>query len=168
MASSSQVVSNDAFEKAWADPENRKIMSAIGRRYKGVMDYESMIYNAQLALFYCLRKHRPDAGTKFTSSLTRHTIWQFKRATINRRKNSPLSLPENFDMPVRNDPIQTDVQECLTALPVEDCCVLNQRFFMNMTLREISSAHSCSIQGASNKVNRALGKFKELWTQGEE
>ncbi len=168
MASSSQTtVSNEDYERAWLDETNRRIISAISRRYKGKLPYDEIVYRGQMALFKCMRKHSGERGNKFTTSLHRYVMWEFDNAVRDRirelERTPPALCIEDFQVQAPDAILSMDVNECLMKMSEPDRIILQQSFIHGMPLREIQREAGYSHMTAKRKLQKAIDKFKYLW-----
>jgi RNA polymerase sigma factor (sigma-70 family) len=171
VASSSQaIVSNEAYEAAWANAHNRRIIAAVSRLYKGKMPPEEILFCVQMALFKCMKKHKDSVGNKFTTSLHQFAEWELQkglRAYCRETARHPpmSSIDDHHNLAAHDLMFSFEVRECLDQLSVYDQKLIEQKFLYDMTLREIERENNSNRQTVNRKLTKATEKFKYLWSK---
>jgi RNA polymerase sigma factor (sigma-70 family) len=117
----------------------------------------------QTALLKCLENHDDSYGQKFTTSLYRFTVWECRRFLRNRRNTLSLSSVPELSVTVcdRHEDVE-HILECLDLISESDRSLVEQRFIMGMTLREIGALRGYTRQTAMKKVRRAVARLKRV------
>lgn len=155
-------ITDDSFNIAWADVNNRRILARVCRKFKGALSHDELRYRSYMALLRCMQCYDPGRKTKFTTSLYRHVVWQCSKAMRERkRQGTYYPLPEV----IRSYPDMTAiyVRDCIDSLPDEHGSILVSYFFLGMTLREIGHANGYSHVDAHRRLSRAKEAFRLLY-----
>lgn len=160
-------VTNETFETALADVNNKRIISEVCSQFRGNVPREELTFRGHIALFNCLRKHDPTNNNKFTTSLYWHTLRQCQNAVRTEEKNALLpSLPINYESWSSNLSIdQLCVHECIDMLPSDQKEIIKNYFFDGMTLEEIGEMNGYSHVAAFKRLDKAKDAFRRLYCE---
>jgi len=173
-------VTNEDFNKAYTNKDNRNIIYSVLSRYAKVIDKEVLESCAQMGLWRCLGQHDDSYGQKFTTSLWRFVDWECKKELrkVKREKEvgaTTMAAPimDMLDSKIlEKNSIESSeimhVNECLDLLPKKDKEILYMYFFENRTMEEIGKIHGCSKQNTGQKIAKALARFKNVYNGKED
>jgi hypothetical protein len=165
--SSPVTVSNEAYEQAWSDAHNRRIIASVSRPYRDRLPPEEITFRGQIALFKCMKKHEECRGNKFSTSLHRYVSWELEKGLRDyareTNRHPPLPSVEDFMLVAPNNGLSVEVRDCLMKMSNEYRLVLEQTYMEGMSLREIEVKNGYSRQTAYRILNQAREIFKEIW-----
>jgi RNA polymerase sigma factor (sigma-70 family) len=126
-------------------------------------DYHEDI--AQSVILRCLEKYDQNYGQKFTTSLHRYATWacinflrdHYRAVT---RMNSLPRTPPREDARLQGD--LDHLRECMGLIPNDDRLLIEQRFLMGMTLREIGVLNGYTPQAAMKRVHGAVDRLRRV------
>jgi DNA-directed RNA polymerase specialized sigma subunit len=151
------VISNEVFDAAWEDPDNRGIIRSVLRRYTHLLPHEELRSLGLLGLWQALKKHDPSYGQKFTSSLHRHVNWQIKQELRKRFGHKGCKIISFSPIPESHPANESPhFLEHLDSLGDSHRKLLSQRFLENMTFTEIGLANGYNRSIARARVEEAL------------
>lgn len=156
-------VTDEIFETALTDENNRRIISKVCRKYYGRLSKEELTSRSYIALFNCLRKHDPLRNVRFTSSLYRHVVWECHKAIRDTIRHPPPPLPKEDHLFYVESREVRYVQECLAILPDAYATIIRNYYFDRMTFREIGIVSGCTAPAAMRRLRRAEKAFRRLY-----
>jgi RNA polymerase sigma factor (sigma-70 family) len=151
------IVNNEEYVKACNNIENKRIMRAASRKYRGLIPEDELKQCNMIALWLSMEAFNPTGGRQFTSYLYEGVIQSCRRwlhANIRPMEQLPFELSvSNFN--------GSDVRDMIGLLPENLQAIINQRFFDNMTYREIADIHGVSYETIRKRIKKALWKMSK-------
>lgn len=154
-------ISDEEFEEALNNELYQKIMyTAISRYYKAI-SYDDLYTIKLNALWKSLEKYSDDKGTSFTTYLFNNVIWLCMKHLVaeSRHKSRFKNMGNTFGGSYYDD---NDTCDILNSLDENLAIVIEQRFFGNMTLKEIGNANGYSHEKANQEIKKGVEKIKEF------
>lgn len=157
-------ITNEIFEKALDDENNRAIIGNVCKNFRGILPESELKYRGHMGLFECLKKHKADAGNKFTTSLHYHTLWQCYRAVRDVKRQEKLE-PITCDIVSSNCSVLDNIaiHECINMLNNDHKNIIIDYYFQKKTLEEIGKERGYSSVTAFNTLRRAEEAFALLY-----
>jgi RNA polymerase sigma factor (sigma-70 family) len=160
-------ISNEEFNRAKADPDNRGIMRAVAADYRPCLDPDELESACDIALWRALQYFDPSFGQKFTSSLHRVTGWECARAAqrkrrFERRSGLPLEFPN--DLPAKTDnhaEAEDQVRVVTRYLDGPSLRLIRMVYIQGRSISEVAEAEGLSKDTVRERVFRALDRAKE-------
>lgn len=157
-----KVISNEEYVIAYNDTQNKKIMRAASKSFRGLSP-ETKKSCCMNALWLTLIHHRDGFGQKFTTNLYKFVVWECSKELT--KHNRIISrecqmLDEDVGLSVSYDDVPVYMQDCIQQLSPKLATVIKQKFFDNMTLAEIGRANGYSKQMANVNLNKGLEKLR--------
>lgn len=153
-------VTNEEFEKAYNNQDNKNIIKAATKKYSNRLSQDAQKTCGMHGLWRCIQNHDDKYGRKFTTSLFIHVDWECKRE-LGLLKRRPLSFLGEYDDDVPSPPASGNCMEILDALPEKQKEIMYQRFYENRTLEEIGKKQGYSKEAARQNINKILSKLRE-------
>jgi len=161
---------NKQYEAKWANKDNQNIMNKVAKAYMKNIDTRDIESIKMDALWRVMNKYDPSKGTKFTSYLYQQLSYAFKTWVKKAEKNleftqgirpSGTGWGEDLNSPGEdavdiNDLNSRLVSDIITGLPADVVEILNQRFYNNMTMKEIAQENGYSRETARRRVKKAV------------
>ncbi len=162
-------VSNEEFETAYKNKDNRKIILNVTSKYRKSIDCHDLQSAGMMALWRCLSYHDDSFNQKFTTSLWRFTDWECKRllrSQKNKIQCAQLSVIET-DFPENQSMSDNEkyIKECINLLPALDKKILELYYYDNRTMEEIGTINGYSKEAARQKINKSLKKLEEIFNR---
>lgn len=151
---------DDIFEAALADADNVRVMMGVCRQFRGRIPPEELAYCRHMALFKCLKKHDP-GRSRFTTSLTRYTLWECRKALRALRRQEKFYSYEGAVVDSAEKTI--DIRDCLESLPEEQGRILHDYHIAKMTMEEIAQVNGYSTSTAVERLKGAEASFRRLF-----
>ena len=165
---------NKQYEAKWADKDNQNIMNKVAKAYMKNIDSRDIESIKMDALWRVMNKYDPSKGTKFTSYLYQQLSYAFKTWVKKAEKNleftQGMKLDSERDRNLTNtseDAVDINnlnsqlVADITTGLPADIVAILKQRFYNNMTMKEIAQENGYSRETARRRVKKAVNLCKE-------
>tara|TARA_R110002167_G_scaffold361295_1_gene579461 strand:+ start:1994 stop:2515 length:522 start_codon:yes stop_codon:yes gene_type:complete len=165
---------NKQYEAKWADKDNQNIMNKVAKAYMKNIDSRDIESIKMDALWRVMNKYDPSKGTKFTSYLYQQLSYAFKTWVKKAEKNleftQGMKLDSERDRDLTNtaeDAVDINnlnsqlVADITTGLPADIVAILKQRFYNNMTMKEIAQENGYSRETARRRVKKAVNLCKE-------
>ena len=158
-------VSNEEFECALNNQDNKNIISAVTKKYSNKLSEDAQKTCGLHGLWRCIQSHDPKYGRKFTTSLFIHVEWECKRelTLLNKKRTGYLG---DSDDEIASPPQSGEMSEMLESLPENQKNIMFQRFYENRTLEEIGKKQGYSKEAARQNINKILSKLRD--TTGED
>jgi RNA polymerase sigma factor (sigma-70 family) len=161
-------VSNEEFNAALADEDNRKIIKKVLSSFIKVIPPEELEICGNEALWRCLGYHEQGKGNKLTTSLWRFTKWECLRMLkkIRRENNkrmvnlSTIETKEKLEIPIIENQDYGHLHECISLLSPLDRQLIQEYFFDRRTMHEIGKLHGYSKEAARQKINKAVNRLR--------
>jgi RNA polymerase sigma factor (sigma-70 family) len=159
-------VSNEEFNKAYADQENLRTIKNACKRFSKRLSWDMLEYCGARALWRALQCHDDSFKTKFSTSLYQFVIWECKTAIESERK---LAHPHLlwYD-PLENSAGHIEeviMNECIDKLSYDEKDILYKRFYEEKSLEEIGTEKGYSKQAAHMNIKRILSKLHNMMTK---
>jgi hypothetical protein len=163
-----QSVNEKKFEEAYNNEYNRKIMSKICHtNLKGICTIDEMKSVMMSTLWGCIQKFNSKKNVKFSSYLYRSMQNNTRRIYRKKARHfKEVSLIDNYHALLVND--QRSIEEARDVLSsIEDLNpelhnILIQKFYYNMTNKEIGEANGYGKEAARKKLKKALELCREI------
>ena len=163
-----QSVNEKKFEEAYNNEYNRKIMSKICHaNLKGICTTDEMKSVMMSTLWGCIQKFNNKKNVKFSSYLYRSMQNNTRRIYKKKAKQfREVFLIDNYHTSLVVD--QKNIQEARDILSsVKDLNpelhnILTQKFYYNMTNKEIGEANGYGKEAARKKLKKALELCREI------
>jgi RNA polymerase sigma factor (sigma-70 family) len=157
-----KIISNEEYEKAYNLIDNKKIMNAAAKSFRGTLSYNDIESCCYYALWKCLEKYDNSFNAKFTSSLYRFVRWYCIQACQKEQKhiNKNILFISEYE---KSKTIQTKkdlLTKILCMIPEDDKQILISRFIERKTLKEISQENNCTKQKIRTRLNKILLNIK--------
>lgn len=147
---------NDKFASKWNDSNVSNIMNKVANRYRRNIDVDEIESIKMNTLWKCIEKH-DENKSKFTSFLYSQLSFALKNKVKKKKLeyNSPSIEKEDFKAVVSME--YTDI---VSGLPEETREILNQRFYQNLTMKEIGKINGYSRETARRRLKNAINLCK--------
>lgn len=166
-------ITNEAYNEAYNNVDNRRIINSVLSHYKGQLDTDTLKNCGLVGLWRALENHDSSYKTKFTSSLWRFTKYACRTelqalARKQQKKNKNEFEHSNIDniyldnVYSREEPSLNIFNEIDDILSKEQAKIVRMRFVENMTLEEIGSQMGYTKETARQKLKLALNKISEV------
>lgn len=153
-------VSNEEFEKAYGDQNNKNIIKSVTKKYSPVLSEDTQKTCGMHGLWRCIQNHDDKYGRKFTTSLFLHVDWECKRE-IGILKRKPVSFLGELDTEIPGPVASGEISDILDELNEEQKEIMYQRFYENRTLEEIGKKQGYSKEAARQNINKIISKLRE-------
>jgi len=147
------------FEEKWNCADIQNIMNKISNRYRNNVDLDDIESIKMNTLWTCLKKYDPDRGTKFTSYLYQQFSYAMKNKVKKKRWEFNTDIIEKTDVKAQS---KMEVIDLITGLDEEDSKILTQRFYDNMTMKEIGRKNGYSRETARRRLKNAINLCKNI------
>jgi RNA polymerase sigma factor (sigma-70 family) len=151
---------NKEFEQKWYSSDIQSIMGKVASRYMTAIEEDDIESIKMDTLWHCLKKYDEGRGTKFTSYLYQQLTFAMKNALKKKRREF---TSEHFDKEDHTPIINNQVIDIVSGLDDEDSNILKQRFYDNLTIKEIGNENGYSRETARRKLQNALKNCKMLY-----
>lgn len=141
------------FEEKWNSQDVQNIMNKVTNRYKRNVDHDDIDSIKMNTLWNCLKKYDEDKGTKFTSYLYQQLSYAMKNEVKGKRHEYNVEAVEKVDTNIIS---KMEILDIVTGLDEEDSEILQQRFFYNMTMKEIGKTNGYSRETARRRLKNAV------------
>ena len=182
---------NDEFTKQWDSEDNQRIMNKVANHYSKNLDFDDIESAKMSTLWHCIQKYDESRGSKFTSYLFQQLNFAMRNLYKQKKKdynmvqynNPPSDGAVESDRGVKwsaGSVVQScaeegqsdyavdaksqqyrDCYDIVTGLDDEDAQIIRQRFYENLTMKEIGVANGYSRETARRRVKRAIDSCKE-------
>lgn len=146
------------YEEAMSNMDNIKIMNSVASRFCAQIPANILKQCKLLGLWKALKSHDFNQKRKFTTSLYKFVLWECQKEirsrTQQKKKNDKFiiyaeqyqktSKPEQFNL------------EMLQGLPEYEMGLLYDRFFLELTYKEIGKSRGISKQAAERHIKKVL------------
>ena len=131
-------------------------MNKVANRYRRNIDVDEIESIKMNTLWKCIEKH-DENKSKFTSFLYSQLSFALKNKVKKKKLeyNSPSIEKEDFKAVVSME--YTDI---VSGLPEETREILNQRFYQNLTMKEIGKINGYSRETARRRLKNAINLCK--------
>ena len=160
-----EVVTDQEFETALEDSNNRRIMNKVSSRYINSIRYDELESEKLVVLWECLKTYDPTRKKKFTSFLYQKLDWRYKKI-IREKKRKTLILHDNLDTKNTSDYVDPEqkIQNYTDGLPHHLTKVIVQYYLYNMTIEEIGNQTHFSRETARRPIKKAVGQIRRRYT----
>ena len=171
------------FEEKWNCTDIQNIMYKVTNSYRAKIHDDDIESTKMETLWRCLLKFDESRGSKFTSYFYQQLSYAMKNLWKVESKHSPTYLSdttsdkgsnkntklvknnaESLDIESQKDVNMENHMECIdivTGLKDEYNKLLNQRFYRNMTMKEIGRENGYSRETARRKLKNAIKYCKQ-------
>jgi RNA polymerase sigma factor (sigma-70 family) len=151
---------NIEFEEKWNDSDIKSIMNKVSNRYKKNIDHDDIESIKMNTLWNCIKKFDESKGTKFTSYLFQQLTYAFKNKVKSKRSEFNFDELEKQDTKYQE---KLDVIDIMNSLDEETYQILQQKFYQNMTMKEIGKTNGYSRETARRKFKNAITLCKNMY-----
>lgn len=157
---------NLTIEEALENVEFKKIITAASAKYMKHIDRQELESLQALVLWRCLVKYDENLTMKFTTYLYTQMGYAIKNL-IKKNSRNPHPYGDSYIVDeirkegnIYKSKVKRTVDELLAMASEDDRKVLEQRFYMNMTIKEIGDANGYSKETARRKIQQAIKKCR--------
>jgi RNA polymerase sigma factor (sigma-70 family) len=147
------------FEEKWNSKDVQNIMNNVTNKYKRNVDLDDIESIQMNTLWNCIKKFNPEKGTKFTSYLYQQLSYAMKNKVKKKRHEYNA---ETLEKPDHSAAARREVLDIMTGLDEEDSKILHQRFYDNMTMKEIGKQNGYSRETARRRLKKIINLCKEV------
>ena len=147
---------NEKFASKWNDSNVSNIMNKVANRYRANIDVDEIESIKMNTLWKCIEKHDEDKS-KFTSFLYSQLSFALKNKVKKKKLEYNCSTIEKEDFKAVVSMEYTDI---LSGLPDDTRQILNQRFYQNLTMKEIGKINGYSRETARRRLKNAINLCK--------
>ena len=151
---------NKQFEEKWNSSDVINIMNKVGNRYSKNIDADELDSIKMDTLWRCVKKYDESRGSKFTSYLYQQLSYALKNKT--KKKRNEFNVENNLEKPDTKAMSREYVFDIVTGMEEEETHILHQRFFKNMTMKEIGHENGYSRETARRKLKNAVETCKSV------
>lgn len=149
------------FEEKWNSQDIQNIMNKVTNRYKRNVDHDDIESIKMNTLWVCIKKYDETKGTKFTSYLYQQLSYAMKNEVKKKRTEYNVDNVEKVDSGTL---LKMEVMDVITGLEEQDLEIIHQRFFHNMTMKEIGKTNGYSRETARRRLKNAVKICKNAYT----
>ena len=146
------------FEEKWNSPDVQNIMNKVSNRYRRNIDHDDIESIKMDTLWKCIKKYDM-SKSKFTSYVYQQITFAFKNKVKKKRNEYNTDTLEKEDTNTR---MKMEVTDIITGLDEEDSKSLTQRFYDNMTMKEIGKRNGYSRETARRRLKNAIKLCKSM------
>ena len=150
------------FEEKWNSQDIQNIMNKVTNRYKRNVDHDDIESIKMNTLWSCIKKYDADKGTKFTSYLYQQLSYAMKNEVKKKRAEFNVDNVEKIDSGTL---LKMEVMDVITGLEEQDLEIIHQRFFHNMTMKEIGKINGYSRETARRRLKNAVKICQNAYSQ---
>lgn len=147
---------NNEFTKKWNDSNVSNIMNKVANRYRRNVDLDEIESIKMNTLWKCIEKH-DENKSKFTSFLYSQLSYALKNKVKKKKVEYNCSSIEKNDYKAE---ISLEYTDIVSGLPDEERHILNQRFYENLTMKEIGRINGYSRETARRRLKNAINICK--------
>lgn len=161
-------MADPTLEESWKSPRVRRTVEAATASFSKILNPDERYDVGLDALRRCLDSYEEAWGRDFHRSLAQFVRWDCISASKKKRRRAvpvPVELAEARES--RGVPSVDDVhvRECLGLMGGADREIIEQAYFLGMSLREIGRAQGCSHETARVRLDGALDRFSEIFLE---
>jgi hypothetical protein len=162
-----QSVNNKKFDEAMQNDYYTKILNKVSNEnLKGICSKDEMKSIMMSTLWGCIQKYNNTKNVKFSSYLYRSIQNNTRRIYKNKAKQfKEVSLIDNFHSLVVDNKAIEEARDIIMSLKDKNEELHNiiiQKFFYNMTNKEIGQANGYGKEAARKKLKKALELCREI------
>ncbi len=147
---------NDAFTAKWNDSNVSNIMNKVANRYRRNIDLDEIESIKMNTLWKCIEKH-DESKSKFTSFLYSQLSFALKNKVKKKKIEFNCSTIEKNDYKAE---IYMEYTDIVSGLPEEVKGIIDQRFYQNLTMKEIGKINGYSRETARRRLKNAINICK--------
>lgn len=147
---------NNQFSKKWNDSNVSNIMNKVANRYRRNIDLDEIESIKMNTLWKCIEKH-DEEKSKFTSFLYSQLSYALKNKVKKKKLEYNCSSIEKTDYKAE---ISLEYIDIVSGLPDEARNIINQRFYQNLTMKEIGRINGYSRETARRRLKNAINICK--------
>jgi RNA polymerase sigma factor (sigma-70 family) len=154
-------ISDEEFLNAYNDPDSRRIINSISRRFARRLSPDDLESCAQVGVFRCLRQHDPNKQ-RFTTSLYRFVTWECLTAlrSAGPQPHIPLQV-DVAESPSGDD--ATHIHECISLLrDPYDRDLVRRRYLEGQSYTAIAREIGKGRETARRHVGRATARLASI------
>lgn len=156
---------NLTMEEALENEEFKKIINAASAKYVKYLDPDELNSLQMFVLWRCLTKYKDNTNMKFTTYLYTQIGYSIKNL-IKKNKRNPRPYGDNNyvvddadkSSAMNRSKTKRKIDKVLAMSTDQDRKLLEQRFYHNMTIKEIGDANGYSKETARRKIQQAVKK----------
>jgi DNA-directed RNA polymerase specialized sigma subunit len=158
-------ISNEEFEKALNNHDNKKIIAVVCNRFTSSLSYDILYTCGLYGLWKALQNHDPQYNRKFTTTLYKFVSWECMRE-LYIKQNTSHNLGLLYDM--EDDNRGQNIEQYINLLPdLSQQQLLYDKYKSKMTFTEIGKKHSYTKQAAKAAVKKALSNLKTILSKND-
>ncbi len=146
----------EQFKVKWNDSNVSNIMNKVANRYRRNIDLDEIESIKMNTLWKCIEKH-DESKSKFTSFLYSQLSFALKNKVKKAKVEYNCSNIEKEDYKVD---ISLEYIDIVSGLPDDVRKILNQRFYENLTMKEIGRINGYSRETARRRLKNAVNLCK--------
>jgi hypothetical protein len=151
-------VSNTAFETAYKNLDNRKLMDFAVKKYNVFgIPADELEQCKRIALWKTLLKQ--GSAYKFTTRLVYNVKWECS-AWITKNKDTAITGTTVRRSYTENHSDRISAVDELNALPEDLRSFVSDRYLSGLKLREVAEKHGCSIEWARQQILEGISILK--------
>tara|TARA_B100000497_G_C7440292_1_gene274033 strand:+ start:68 stop:544 length:477 start_codon:yes stop_codon:yes gene_type:complete len=147
---------NNQFSKKWNDSNVSNIMNKVANRYRRNIDLDEIESIKMNTLWKCIEKH-DEEKSKFTSFLYSQLSYALKNKVKKKKLEYNCSSIEKTDYKAE---MSLEYIDIVSGLPDEAKNIINQRFYQNLTMKEIGKINGYSRETARRRLKNAINICK--------
>jgi RNA polymerase sigma factor (sigma-70 family) len=160
---------NLTMEEALENEEFKKIINAASAKYAKYLDPDELASLQMFVLWKCLTKYKSDTNMKFTTYLYTQIGYAIKNL-IKKNKKNPKPYGDSTyvvddvqrSVAIYKSKTKRKIDQVLAISNEQDRKLLEQRYYHNMTIKEIGEANGYSKETARRKIQQAVKKCSVL------
>lgn len=146
------------IEDCLKDPYIRGIINTVSGKFVNSIDHHDLSSISMCTLHRCIERYDPTKGAKFTSYFYQQLLYAFKNELKKKKPEfSCDTIEKSFDMQSKNE-----VYEILESIPENMRSIIKQKFYYQMSFKEIAEANGYSRETARRRLNKAMKLCKKI------
>jgi len=147
---------SEAFTTKWNDSNVSNIMNKVANRYRRNIDLDEIESIKMNTLWKCIEKH-DESKSKFTSFLYSQLSFALKNKVKKKKVEYNCSTIEKNDYKAE---IYMEYTDITSGLPEDVRHIIDQRFYQNLTMKEIGKINGYSRETARRRLKNAINICK--------
>ena len=140
------------------DPNITGIMNAVSGKFINAIDHHDISSISMCTLMRCVERYDPTKGAKFTSYLYQQLVYAYKNELKKKKPEfSCDTIEKSFDMQSKNE-----VYEILESIPENMKKIIQQKFYYDMSFKEIAQENGYSRETARRRFQKAMKLCKKI------
>lgn len=172
---------NKTFEEYINNNDIKNIIYAVGSKYPYIAEDDKSSISLT-TLWKCIEKYDDTKGAKFTSYLYQQLVFAYKNELKKKSHIYPMGGIKELDSAyavstfsyskskrrdtserkITNEYAKSIVDPIIDSVSDDNRNILNQRFFHNMTMKEIAKQNGYSRETARRQLKKAINECKKI------